>query len=204
MNRRLHLRYILAIHLTQNPADEKILGLHYRHFETFTPCFYTPFPTFNPEKLQYSVRVEKVRLGAPVPLTLRCIKHRYIEEPILSLEFLGEGERFIFLDVTAEREEELEESRQELFQKVQGVIGNLERTEGPPNQSKILKAMKENLNIGKNTGLKLLSRGGGTYWKSEPREGSRLYQTLSPFPHTIRGGKEESLQRDPWDSEALI
>jgi len=151
---------------------------------------------FSLEKEKEQIRV----LGTPVPLTLRCIKHRFIEEPILSLEFLKEGERLIFRDVTVEREERLAENRQELFEKVQGIIGNLERTEGPPNQTKILIAMKETLKIGKNTGLNLLSQGGGTYWKSEPREGSRLYQTLSPFSHTIGGGKEESLESDPWDT----
>lgn len=155
---------------------------------------------FSIEKHKEQTRV----LGTPVSLTLRCIKHRYIEEPILNLEFLREGERLVFRDVTAEREEEREESRQELFEKVKGIMRNLEMTEGPPNQTKMLKAMKDNLDFGKNRGLKLLSQGEETYWKSEPREGSRFYQTFSPFPNTIGGGKEESPESDPWDAEALL
>jgi len=155
---------------------------------------------FSLEKTKEQTRV----LGAPVPLTLKCIKHRYIEEPILSLEFLKEGERLIFRDVTTEREEEREESKREEFEQIQRIIGNLEKTEGPPSQTKMLKAMKENLDIGKNKGLKHLSRGEDVYWKSESKDGSRLYQTLSPFPNTIGGGKEESLERDPWDSEGLL
>jgi hypothetical protein len=145
---------------------------------------------FSLEKEKQQTRV----LGAPVPLTLRCIKHRYIEEPTLNLEFVVEGERIIFRDVTVARQEERVEGEQERFAAIQEVIRKLEKENGEPNQTQVLRALKDTLKIGKNAALNLLSKGEASYWRSEPKEGSRRYQTLSPFPETIGRGKEESLE----------
>jgi hypothetical protein len=144
---------------------------------------------FSLEREKQQTRV----LGAPVPLTLRCIKHRYIEEPVLSLEFAVEGKQMIFRDVTEKRQEEREEGQRERLLEIQGVIQKLEGEYGEPNQTQVLKALKETLDIGKNAALNFLSKGESIYWRSEPRDGSRRYQTLSPFPDPIGVGKEESL-----------
>ncbi|MBI2986465.1 MAG: AAA family ATPase [Deltaproteobacteria bacterium] len=144
---------------------------------------------FSLEKDKQQTRV----LGTPVPLTLRCVKHRFIEEPTLSLEFAVEGERVVFRDVTASRQEEREEDKREKLEEIQEVIQKLEREQGTPNQTQVLRALKNTLNIGKNAALNLLGRGEGSHWRSEPKDGSRRYQTLSPFPETIGRGKEESL-----------
>ena len=148
---------------------------------------------FSLEKDKQQTRV----LGTPVPLTLRCVKHRFIEEPTLSLEFAVEGERAIFRDVTAAREEKREEGQREKLSEVREVIRKLEGEHGEPNQTQVLRALKDTLDIGKNTALKLLGIGEGSHWKSEAKDGSRCYQTLSPFPGPIGGGKEES----QWTSE---
>ena len=137
-------------------------------------------------------------LGAPVPLILRCIKHRYIEEPTLSLEFRVEGERATFRDVTAVHQEKQEEGKRERLAEIQEAIRKLEAEIGEPNQTQVLKALKETLSMGKNAALNLLSKGEGSYWRSEAKEGSRLYQTLSPFPEILGGGKPES-PRDGWE-----
>lgn len=143
---------------------------------------------FSLEKEKQQTRV----LGAPVPLTLRCIKHRYIEEPVLNLEFAVEGERIFFRDVTGEKQEERKEGQRERFEEIRHVIQTLEGEYGKPNQTQVLKALKETLDIGKNAALNLLARGEGNYWRSEAKDGSRRYRTLSPFPEPVGGGKEES------------
>jgi hypothetical protein len=50
------------MHFTQNPPLEKILGLHYSHFQTLSPCFYAPFPSPHHQKKSLLMRVEKVGL----------------------------------------------------------------------------------------------------------------------------------------------
>jgi hypothetical protein len=51
--RTLHLRYMVAMHCTQKLALEKILGLHYREFETLARCIYTGLPTHACEKFAF-------------------------------------------------------------------------------------------------------------------------------------------------------
>lgn len=149
---------------------------------------------FSLEKDKQHTRV----LGTPVPLTLRCVKHRFIEEPTLSLEFAVKGGQAIFRDVTAARQEEQVAGKQERLAEIQEVIGKLQGEHGEPNQTQVLRALKDALDIGKNTALNLLGRGEGSHWRSEPKDGSRRYQTLSPFPETIGRGKEES-PPDGWE-----
>jgi AAA domain len=149
---------------------------------------------FSIEKEKQQTRV----LGASVPLTLKCIKHRYVEEPILNLEFVTEGERVSFRDVTADRREEKQEAKHETLIAIQGAMRKLENEQREPNQTQVLEALNAELSLGKNRALNFLSQGEGTYWKSEAKNGSRRYQTLSPFPETLGVGKPESLD-DTWE-----
>jgi hypothetical protein len=146
--------------------------------------------------IAFSMQKEKQQTrisGAPMPLTLTCIKHRYIEEQCLNLEFLTDRERFIFRDVTSDKTEEKEDARRETMTAVQEIICKLESERGEPNQTEVLQAVKKELDIGKNRALKILSQGKDSYWRSQPKDGSVRYQSLSRFPDTQGGGKPESL-----------
>jgi AAA domain len=144
---------------------------------------------FSMQKEKQQTRVS----GAPMPLTLTCIKHRYIEEQCLNLEFLNERERFIFRDVTTDKTEEKEDAKRETLTAVQEIIRKLQSQRGEPNQTEVLQAVKEELDIGKNRALKILSQGKNSYWQSQPKEGSVRYQSLSRFPDPLAEGKPESL-----------
>lgn len=134
--------------------------------------------------------------GAPIPLMLRCIKHRYIEEPVLSLEFANEGGKLAFRDTTAEIRDEAAETRKEHFKRIQSIIANLETAGDPPNQSQLIVALKENLNLGKNRALHDLKFGDGFYWRTSFIDGAKLYHSISPIPETVPGGKPESTWED--------
>jgi len=109
-----------------------------------------------------------------VRLKFECLKHRFIKEPILDLEFAINGEgRAIFSDMTSD-------PAKEKLGKVWGVICRLKRDKGMlPNQSQIVEAMKDQ-NIGKDATLGLLQQGEGKLWKSES-EGSGKPTRYKPF-----------------------
>jgi len=130
--------------------------------------------------------------GAPIPLSLRCIKHRFIEEPVLSLEFVNDGGKLLFRDTTAEIRGEAAETRREHLRRIQSVIVDLQRGGQPPNQSQLIAALKEKLNIGKNRALADLKFGEDYYWRTTTVDGAKLYQTLSHFPETVGEGKPET------------
>jgi len=113
--------------------------------------------------------------GGPVPLTLRIIKHRYVPEHTLSLEFLSEENGFTFRDVTKIREEERKDEKWREMKKVQRIIRELRK----PNQSELLKKIRTDLGKGKNKALEVLKNGEGQYWKSKAKRGARVYFALS-------------------------
>ena len=129
--------------------------------------------------------IEKVSgKGLPVRLKLECLKHRYIKEPTLDLEFRIDQEgKAIFYDKTIDPEKEK-------LGKVWGVMCRLKRESGGlPNQSQILKGLKEQHGTGKDAALSLLQEGEGKLWTSEP-EGigkPRRYKPSSVPRWLLRG-----------------
>jgi hypothetical protein len=145
-------------------------------------------------------------IGAPVPLNLRCLKHRIIEEQTWNIEFevLPDGHA-TFRDVTAEHRAEAEETRQETFKEVADIIHELQNGE-LPNQSKVLTALKEKIGMGKNRALKILAAGENGFWTSRAENGSRQYKTvfpLSPLSHTIGVGKGERVETATTDADGF-
>jgi transcriptional regulator with XRE-family HTH domain len=71
--RRLQRKYILAFHCTQKLALEKILGLHYSHFEIVTPCNDETFSHSTLKKIPISIPVEKNGLAKKVGCSQQAV-----------------------------------------------------------------------------------------------------------------------------------
>ena len=130
-------------------------------------------------------KVSSDRNGGPVPLQLRCIKNRFTEEKNLQIEFGKNGNRLTFQDVTQQKELEREMSQRRQIKTVQTMISNLNN----PNQTILVKRMRNKLTIGKNIALNLLTTGEGRYWEKKKKGGVAVYSSLSSLPVPTSRGK---------------
>jgi len=122
--------------------------------------------------------------GGPVPLTLKYIKSRHKEDKTLNIEFVLDNGRLTFQDVTKQKELEREMSQRRQIKTIQSMISNLNN----PNQTILVRRMRNKLTIGKNIALKLLTTGEGRYWEKTKKGGVAVYSSLSSLASpTSRG-----------------
>src|SRR5207249_680548 len=124
------------------------------------------------------VKGQEMREGGPVSLTMRCIKHRFMEEPLLNLQFLSADGRLLFRDQTAQQQIERESEDRKRLKQICRVLTEITNTNGPPNQSQLVERLKSQLRMSKKTAFKYLKQGQDKFWKSERRGESRLYFPL--------------------------
>ena len=111
----------------------------------------------------------------PVSLKLECLKHRFVEEFNINLEFKITDGKAILRDITIDPEKED-------LQKINRWIRNFRKDKKIlPNQSQLLDGIKEEYVMGKDKCLKLLKIGEGEFWKSltEGKGRSRIYKPFT-------------------------
>ncbi len=96
-------------------------------------------------------------------LTLKCIKSRYGEEEDIPIEVISDDVSLRFEDATHKRATEREQAEEENILAIREVLVDLAR----PNQSELLKSVKDRLGLSKHDALPLLSKGKDKVWTVE-------------------------------------
>jgi hypothetical protein len=105
------------------------------------------------------------------------------------MELGKSGSRLSFRDITAEREQQKQQSTERALKSLQDLIAQFEKGGDLPKQSELILEAKEKLKIGKNSVLEMLREGESKFWAREARDGAVFYRTVSDLPQGVDGWK---------------